>query len=37
VKGVAGRTVGCLHAELPEIGVLSNKAIAKLGPRSDRQ
>jgi transposase len=30
VKGVAGRTVARLHAELPEIGVLSNKAIAKL-------
>jgi transposase len=29
-KGVAGRTVARLHAELPEIGVLSNKAIAKL-------
>jgi transposase len=30
VKGVAGRTVARLHAELPEIGTLSNKAIAKL-------
>ena len=30
VKGVAGRTVARLHAELPEIGLLSNKAIAKL-------
>jgi transposase len=30
VKGIAGRTVARLHAELPEIGVLSNKAIAKL-------
>ena len=30
VKGVAGRTVARLHAELPEIGMLSNKAIAKL-------
>jgi len=30
VKGVAGRTVARLHAELPEIGILSNKAIAKL-------
>lgn len=30
VKGVAGRTVAKLHAELPEIGTYSNKAIAKL-------
>ena len=30
VKGVAGRTVARRHAELPEIGILSNKAIAKL-------
>ena len=30
VKGVAGRTVATLLAELPEIGTLSNKAIAKL-------
>ena len=30
VKGVAGRTVARLHAELPEIGLLSNKAAAKL-------
>jgi len=30
VKGVAGRTVARLHAELPEIRILSNKAIAKL-------
>jgi transposase len=30
VKGVAGRTVARLHAELPEIGTLSNRAIAKL-------
>lgn len=30
VKGVAGRTVARLHAEVPEIGTLSNKAIAKL-------
>jgi transposase len=30
VKGVAGRTVARLHAELPEIGLISNKAIAKL-------
>lgn len=30
VKGVAERTVARLHAELPEIGTLSNKAIAKL-------
>ena len=30
VKGVAGRTVARLMAELPEIGTLSNKAAAKL-------
>jgi transposase len=30
VKGVAGRTVATLLAELPEIGTLSNKAVAKL-------
>jgi transposase len=30
VKGIAGRTVARLHAELPEIGVISNKAAAKL-------
>lgn len=30
VKGVAGRTVATLLAELPEIGTISNKAIAKL-------
>ena len=30
VKGVAGRTVAVLLAELPEIGTLSNKAVAKL-------
>lgn len=30
LKGVAGRTVARLMAELPEIGILSNKAIAKL-------
>lgn len=30
IKGVAGRTVACLLAELPEIGTCSNKAIAKL-------
>jgi len=30
IKGVAGRTVARLHAELPEIGMRSNKAIAKL-------
>lgn len=30
VKGVAGRTVATLLAELPEIGTLSGKAIAKL-------
>jgi transposase len=30
VKGVAGRTVARLHAELPEIGLISNKAAAKL-------
>jgi transposase len=30
VKGVAGRTVATLLAELPEIGTVSNKAVAKL-------
>jgi transposase len=30
IKGVADRTVGYLLAELPEIGTLSNRAIAKL-------
>ena len=30
IKGVAGRTVARLMAELPEIGIFSNKAIAKL-------
>lgn len=30
VKGVAGRTVATLLAELPEIGTLPNKAVAKL-------
>ena len=30
VKGVASRTVARLMAELPEIGLISNKAIAKL-------
>src|SRR5580704_5272508 len=30
VKGVAGRTVARLMAELPEIGTISNKAITKL-------
>jgi transposase len=30
LKGVASRTVARLMAELPEIGILSNKAIAKL-------
>lgn len=30
IKGVAGRTVAWLHAELPEIGTRSNRAIAKL-------
>lgn len=30
IKGVAARTVACLMAELPEIGTVSNKAIAKL-------
>jgi transposase len=29
-KGVAGRTVAWLLAELPEIGIYSNKAVAKL-------
>jgi transposase len=30
VKGVASRTIARLAAELPEIGIVSNKAIAKL-------
>jgi transposase len=30
IKGLAGRTVARLHAQLPEIGTYSNKAIAKL-------
>ncbi|TGT19452.1 IS110 family transposase, partial [Mesorhizobium sp. M3A.F.Ca.ET.174.01.1.1] len=30
LKGVASRSVARLMAELPEIGILSNKAIAKL-------
>jgi transposase len=30
MKGAAGRTVARLHAEMPEMGTLSNKAIAKL-------
>lgn len=30
MKGVAGRTVARLMADLPEIGTYSNKAIAKL-------
>ena len=30
IKGVADRTVASLMAELPEIGTLSNKAVAKL-------
>ena len=30
VKGVADRTVATLMAELPELGILSNKAISKL-------
>ena len=30
IKGVAGRTVARLLAELPEIGTFSNKAVAKL-------
>jgi transposase len=30
IKGVAGRTVARLHAELPEIGTYNNKSIAKL-------
>jgi len=30
VKGVAGRTVATLLAELPDIGILSNKAVVKL-------
>lgn len=30
IKGVAGRTIATLMAELPEIGLISNKAAAKL-------
>jgi transposase len=30
IKGVAGRTVARMHAELPEIGTYNNKSIAKL-------
>jgi transposase len=30
IKGVAGRTVARLMAEMPEIGTVSNKAVAKL-------
>lgn len=30
IKGIAGRTVARLMAEVPEIGLVSNKAIAKL-------
>jgi len=30
VKGVAGRTIARLMADLPEIGIYSNKAVAKL-------
>ncbi len=30
IKGIAGRTIARLMAELPEIGLYSNKAIAKL-------
>lgn len=30
IKGVAGRTVARLLAEVPEIGLISNKAVAKL-------
>lgn len=30
IKGVAGRTVARLMADMPEIGTLSNKAVAKL-------
>lgn len=30
IKGVANRTVACLMADLPEIGTISNKKIAKL-------
>jgi transposase len=30
IKGVANRTIACLMAELPEIGLLSNKKISKL-------
>jgi transposase len=31
IKGVADRSVARLMAEMPEIGTLSNKAVAKLG------
>lgn len=30
IKGVAGRTIATLMAELPEIGLISNKAVSKL-------
>ena len=30
IKGVAGRTIARIMADLPEIGILSNKAISKL-------
>lgn len=30
IKGVADRTVACVMAEMPEIGLLSNKAVSKL-------
>ncbi|WP_436010505.1 IS110 family transposase [Rhizobium sp. LjRoot254] len=30
IKGVAGRTIAILMAELPEIGLISNKAVSKL-------
>jgi len=47
IKGVADRTVACVMAEMPEIGLLSNKAASKLaglaplahdsGKRQDRR
>src|SRR5258705_1489993 len=37
VKGVAGRTVARLMADMPEIGTYSNKAIAKLADDSGKR
>jgi transposase len=31
IKGVAGRTVARVMSEMPEIGILTNKAVSKLG------